>query len=153
MQKEGFLSEDVQIGVVEIHKTSSARLRLYYEINENIENPSIGDYFVIDDREGIVCNTGFPFKFGGTANPLHTKIAYGSLDIINVLSDVFGLAQLGSWAAPDKSARYPATIKLGDTFLEPIASDSDDEAALYSDDEPDEEEISTHSGKEDEVET
>lgn len=153
LQREGFLSKDVQIGIVEIHKTSSARLRLYCENNEIIENPSIGDYFVIDDREGIVCNTGFPFKFGGTANPLHTKIAYGSLDIINVLSDVFGLAQLGSWAAPDKSARYPATIKLGDTFLEPIASDSDDEAALYSEDESDEEEISTHSGKEDEVET
>ncbi|MDJ0800295.1 MAG: hypothetical protein QNJ51_26390 [Calothrix sp. MO_167.B12] len=153
LQKEGFLSGDVQVGIVEIHKTSSARLRLYYEQDETIDNPSIGDYFIIDNWEGIICTTGFPFKFSGTANPLHIKIAYGSLDIEDVLSDVFGLAQLGSWAAPDKPARYPATIKVGDTFLEPIASDSDDEAALYSEDEPDEEEISTQLSEKHEVET
>ena len=84
---------------------------------------------------------------------MHTKVAYGSLDIKYILSDVFGLAQLGSWSAPDKAARYPATIKVGDTFLEPIASHSDDEAALYSEDEPEEEDISTHLSEEDEVET
>ena len=153
LQKEGFLFEDVQVGVVEIHKTSSARLRLYYEQDEIIDNPTIGDYFIIDDREGIICTTGWPFNFFGTANPLHTKVAYGSLDIKYILSDVFGLAQLGSWSAPDKAARYPATIKVGDTFLEPIASHSDDEAALYSEDEPEEEDISTHLSEEDEVET
>ncbi|MCW5318868.1 hypothetical protein GTQ43_36040 [Nostoc sp. KVJ3] len=153
LQKEGFLSENINIGVIEIHKTSSARLRLYYEQDEVIENPSIGDYFLIDNREGIICTTGFPFEFSGTANPLHIKIAYGDLDMRNVLSDIFALAQLGSWAAPDKAARYPATIKIGDTFLEPIASDSDDEAALYSEDEPDEEEISRNLGEDDEVET
>ncbi|WP_460208003.1 hypothetical protein [Scytonema sp. NUACC21] len=153
LQKEGFLSEDVQVGVVEIHKTSSARLRLYYEQDEIIDNPTIGDYFIINDKEGIICTTGWPFNFSGTANPLHIKVAYGSLEIKNVLSDVFGLAQLGSWSAPDKAARYPATIKVGDTFLEPIASDSDNEAALYSEDEPDEEEVSTHLSEEDEVET
>jgi hypothetical protein len=153
LQKEGFLSENINIGVVEIHKTSSARFRLYYEQDEVIENPSIGDYFLIDNKEGIICTTGFPFEFSGTANPLHIKIAYGDLDMKNVLSDTFALAQLGSWPAPDKAARYPATIKIGDTFLEPIASDSDDEAALYSEDEPDEEEISRNLGEDDEVET
>lgn len=153
LQSEGFLPKDVQIGVVEIHKTSSARLRLYYEQEEKIENPSIGDYFIIDDKEGIICTTGWPFNFSGTANPLHVKIAYGCLEITNVLSDVFGLAQLGSWSALDKPARYPVTIKLGDTFLETIASDSDEEAALYSDDEPDEEEISAHLSEEDQEET
>lgn len=156
LQREGFLAEDVQVGVIEIHKTSSSRLRLYYEeTNEPsnaIENPSMGDYFVIDNTEGIVCTTGWPFIFSGTANPLHIRIAYSNLDldITKALNDVFSLSQLGAWAAPDKSARFPATIKLGDTFLEPIASESDDEAALYSEDEPDEEERGVYLTDEDE---
>lgn len=158
LQQEGFLVKDVQVGVIEIHKTSSSRLRLYYkptnEPSNTVENPSIGDYFIIDNAEGIVCTTGWPFNFSGTANPLHIKIAYSNLelDITQALSDVFSLSQLGAWAAPDKSARYPATIKLGDTFLEPIASESDDEAALYSEDEPDEEERGAYLTDEDEDE-
>lgn len=152
LQQDGFLPPDVQVGVVEIHKTSSARLRLYYERDEIISNPGIGDYFIIDDREGVVCNTGYPFTFSGTANPLHIVIASGDLEIKKVLTDVFALAQLGAWSAPDKAARYPATIKLNDTFLEAIASESDEEAALYSEDESDEEEWSTQLSDEDEAE-
>ncbi len=143
LKEEGFLAENIQIGVVEIHKTSSARIRLYYEENGRISNPSIGDYFIINDQEGTVCTTGNPFKFPGTANPLHILIAYGNLDIAKVLRDVFSLAQLAAWAAPDKAVRNPVTIKIGDTFIEHIASDSDTENALYSEYELDEEELET----------
>jgi hypothetical protein len=128
------LQQNVQVGVVEIHKTTMGRMRLFEERNNEICNPRIGSRFVIDDRQGFVCNTGWPFRFPGTASPLHISMAWGSLEIEKVLEDVFALSQL-AWSAPDKSSRLPVTIKLGDMFLQPIASRFDEEDALYGEDE------------------
>ena len=134
LKRDGTLPQDVRTGVVEIHKTTVGRLRLYEERNNEILNPRIGSRFVIDSRQGIVCNTGWPFRFPGTAAPLHVSIARGDLDIEKVLEDTFALAQL-AWSAPDKSSRIPITIKLCDMFLQPIASDFDEEDALYGEEE------------------
>lgn len=134
LKQDRVLPGDVQIGVVEIHKTTMGRMRVFEERNNEIFNPRIGSRFVIDSRQGIVCNTGWPFRFPGTVSPLHVSIAFGELEIEKALEDVFALSQL-AWSAPDKSSRLPATIKLGDMFLQPIASEFDEEDALYGEDE------------------
>jgi len=61
-------------------------------------------------------------------------IAEGALDIAWVLEDLFALSQL-IFAAPRGCARLPVTIKLDDDFLEPIAGEADEEAALYEESE------------------
>jgi hypothetical protein len=134
LKKEGILGQDVRIGVVEIHKTSAARLRIFDSENGAVRNPRVGAFFLIDEKQGIVCSTGWPFRFPGTVNPLHVSIAFGDLDIEKVLSDIFAFSQL-AWSAPDKASRLPITIKLGDMFLQPMASESDEEAALYGEEE------------------
>ncbi len=130
LKKDGILAQSLKIGVVEIHKTSAARLRIFDDRNGAVQNPKVGAYFLIDGKQGVVCTTGWPFRFPGTVNPLHVCVAFGDLDIEKVLSDIFAFSQL-AWSAPDKPSRLPITIKLGDMFLRPIASESDDEAALY----------------------
>jgi len=142
LKSEGVLTADAIVGVVDIRKTSAIRLRIVEERSDGLlVNPRIGAYYVPRDnsREGFVCNTGWPFDLPGTAKPLHACIIEGDLDIRWVLEDTFSLSQL-IWAAPDRCARLPLTIKLADDFLEPIAAESDAEKALYGDeDEPDEE--------------
>jgi hypothetical protein len=139
LRDEGVVDENVRMGTIEIHKTSSLRLRIFNRREGKIHNPDTGAYFVIDERQGIVCNTGWPFRFPGTAKPLLVTVASGDVEIEKALSDVFALSQL-AWSAPDKPSRYPVTTKLGDMFLRPIASESDEEAARYGDDEDDDEE-------------
>jgi hypothetical protein len=60
-------------------------------------------------------------------------IVEGNLDIEWVLEDIFALSQ-PCFTSPDKCTRLPVTIKLADDFLEPIASDADEDGARYGSD-------------------
>jgi hypothetical protein len=134
LQTEGVLPLDVVIGVVDIRKTTADHLRLGEgECLDAVQNPTIGSYYIVAPREGIVCTTGLPFRFPGTAKPLAAVVVEGALHIGWVLEDIFALSQL-VFTAPSRCMRLPLTIKLAHDFLEPIASDADDEAALYEHD-------------------
>ncbi len=130
---DGLLPAEALFGVVEIHKSTTSHLRLLLERQGRIENPEIGDWFNLNDKLGIVCNTGWPFRMRGTVRPLLANIVYGELEIGKVLEDEFGMAML-AWTAPDRPSRAPIVNRLGDFFLRPLASDADEEAALYDDD-------------------
>lgn len=133
LQTDGFLSSDAQYGVVEIHKSTSSRIRIFTADSGHITNPTIGTYFIINKTEGIVCNTGVPYRFPGTASPLSVRIAAGSVTLTHALHDIFALSQL-TWSAPDRPSRVPITTKLGDLFLRPLAADSDEDALYEADD-------------------
>jgi hypothetical protein len=131
LQREGVLADDLTVGVVDIRKSTADHLRLVEgEQLQQTQNCLVGSYYLLDRTEGVICTTGRPFRFPGTANPLTAVVVEGALDIAWVLEDIFALSQL-AFAAPDKCARLPVTVKLADDFLEPIASQADDESALY----------------------
>ena len=141
LKDEGVIGLDTLVGVVEIHKQSAYPLRMAEGIRlDSLDNPRVGSWFRLSDKDGIVCNTGAPFLTQGTAKPLHVRIADGDLEIERVLEDVFALSNL-TWSAPDKCQRLPITTKLGDTFLRPIASPADVEKALYGEEEEEAEEV------------
>ncbi len=124
--------------VVDIRKSTADHLRLVEgEEPQQMQNCLVGSYYLLDCTEGVVCTTGRPFRFSGTAKPLTAVVVEGALDITWVLEDIFALSQL-TFAAPDKCSRLPITVKLADDFLEPIASQADDESALYETELPDE---------------
>jgi hypothetical protein len=134
LKDENLLEKNASTGIVEIHKESAKKLRLVnLTDNGQLNNPTIGTPFIINQLEGIVCNTGWPFNLMGTVKPLHAVIAFGNLDISQVLEDIFSLSQL-IWLAPDKCGRLPVTIRLANDFLEPIASESDEDEAIYGED-------------------
>jgi hypothetical protein len=136
LQEEGVLPMDVVVGVVDIRKTTADHWRLAEgECVDAVQNPTIGSHYIIGAGEGIVCTTGLPFRFPGSAKPLAAVITAGALNIQWVLEDIFALSQ-AVFTAPDKCVRLPLTIKLAHDFLEPIASNADDEAALYEHDIP-----------------
>lgn len=131
LTRRGILPPDVVVGVVDIRKVTTEHIRLVEGVSvATARNPTIGSPWVLGPRDGIVCTTGYPFRFPGTSNPLAAVIVEGDLSIDWVLDDIFALAQ-PIFTAPDKCARLPVTIKLSDDLLEPIAAAIDDEATLY----------------------
>lgn len=129
---ENVLPEDVVAGVVEVAKRTSIGLRLMGQAPRDgrIHAPFIGSWTALNDHEGIVATTGYPFRFPGTPQPLHVRIVEGDLDIESVLFDTFAMAQL-AWAAPEASMRLPIDLKLIDDYLRSLAGEADDEAAVY----------------------
>ena len=143
LKGEGILVSDIEVGVVDIRKTTTEQVRMVEgESLETVQNCPVGSYSVLNQSEGVICTTGRPFRFPGTAKPLTAVIVQGTLDVPWMLEDIFALSQL-TFTAPDKCARLPITVKLADDFLEPIASKVDDEEALYETEASDELELST----------
>ncbi len=132
LKQEGLLAEDVVVGVVEISKRTAIGLRLLGQSPRDgrIQAPGIGSWCALNDCEGIVATTGYPFRFPGTPQPLHVRIVEGNLNIESVLYDTFAMAQL-AWAAPEASMRLPIDLKLIDDYLRSLAGAADDEAAVY----------------------
>jgi hypothetical protein len=129
--KEGVLPKDVVFGIVEIHKHTAMGLRIAAETqNRDLRNPKIGSWFAINEREGIVCTTGYPFELRGTANPLGVGVARGNLNLAYVLEDTFRMSQL-CWPVPDRCMRLPIDIKLCDDFLRSTAGHAEDDEAMY----------------------
>ena len=132
LKQENLLPDDVTVGVVEIAKRTAVGLRLMgqHPRDGRTQAPRIGQWCIINDREGIVATTGYPFRFPGTPQPLHVRVVEGELDIESVLYDTFAMAQL-AWASPEASMRLPIDLKLIDDYLRSLAGAADDEAALY----------------------
>ena len=135
LKKEGHLPDDVLFGVVEVHKSSAEGYRLADQTRDGkYRNPRAGSWSEIDSREGIVCTTGFPFKFPGTANPLCLRVMEGQLKLPHILEDTFAMSQL-CWSAPDRCMRLSIDLKLCDDHLRSIASFSDEDEGQFGDNE------------------
>jgi hypothetical protein len=130
---QNLLPSDLETGIVDVRKSTAHNVRIFAEPrSEMIVNPPIGFYKEFSERDGVLCTTGYPFRFPGTAKPLYVTISDGNLILKNVLDDMFALSQL-VFTAPDKCMRLPATIKIADDFLEPIAASVSQEEGLYDD--------------------
>jgi hypothetical protein len=132
--KEGRLPSDVATGMVEVHKSNSEGIRLVEETNDGaIRNPTIGAWKELDEDEGVVCTTGFPFRFSGTVNPLLVRIVAGDLNLEYALQDTFDLSQL-CWPVPDRCMRLSVDLKLCDDNLRNSAAAADDDEGQFGED-------------------
>lgn len=110
------LPPDVRVGVVEIHKTSATRPRLYQRIKGRFANPPMGLFARFSDYEGAVATTGFPMLKYGTAHPLYFEVVSGDIDIDDIAHDIYALSHL-AFASPGSCMRLPFTIALADFVL------------------------------------
>lgn len=121
LQKDGRLGSDLTAGTVEVHKQSAIPQRLFNIKGRDVYNPTVGDADILNDREGFLCTTGYPFAGRGTVNPLHIRLAGDSLNLEWVMEDTLAQAML-CYSAPDRCSRLPLVLKLCDLFLQPIGS-------------------------------
>jgi hypothetical protein len=133
LKTERRLASNVIIGAVEVQKTAINSIRVAQLGLDGYRNPKIGVALPLSDSEGIVCNTGYPFRLNGSVNPLHVRVARGNLDLMRVLEDTFRMSLL-SYPVPDRVMRLPIDMKLCDEFLRAVASESDEDEALYGED-------------------
>lgn len=133
LKRERLLAENVIVGAVEVQKTATNGIRVAQVGLDGYRNPRIGLALPLSNSEGIVCNTGYPFRLNGSVNPLHVRVARGSLDLMNILEDTFRMSLL-SYPVPDRVMRLPIDMKLCDEFLRAVASESDEDEALYGED-------------------
>lgn len=110
-------------GVVDLHKQSAIPLRIasHTSGHNKLENPIAGAFKPLNNQEGFLVNTGFPFQIRGTAKPLHLSLREGNIDYSNVAEDMFCQSIL-AFSAPDRSNSLPITIKLIDALLEPLSA-------------------------------
>ncbi|MFW9794969.1 MAG: hypothetical protein ACFFEE_11730 [Candidatus Thorarchaeota archaeon] len=128
LKRDGVLPDDATVTFIEIPKHSQIPLRIFeqYMVSEKktVRNPRIGTYMIVNNREAYICNTGWPFRHGGTVQPLYVRKVKGPMPIHACIEDVFCLASL-TWTRPEDCSRYPITIKLTDRYLCEIAGDYD----------------------------
>jgi len=131
LKKEGILSQDATLTIIEISKSAPVRLRLFDVSLRGgrtwVSNPQIGNYCIINKTEGYLCSTGRAFAHKGTVRPLHVRHIEGPLTIEQCLEDVFYLTCL-TWTRPEDCSRNPVTVKLNDRFLSEEATDFDENA-------------------------
>lgn len=127
---ENLLSQDVVMGGIEIAKKFSSDLRLVRETEDNLVNPTIGTSFTTGDTEGIVCTTGWPFAFKGTAAPKAVRLVQGDLNLDWIMEDIFRKSLL-AWSSPRASLSVPIDLKLCDEVLRAFGAEADDEEAVH----------------------
>jgi len=143
LKTDGVISPDAQFAILEIPKTSRARLRLF-DVTENgrerawIENPQVGCYWLVNKVDAYECSTGRAFPRRGTVRPLHVRYVDGQLPFGDCLEDLYSLTTL-TWTRPEDCTRNPITIKLTDRRLGEDASEYDADALEFHESEPQEE--------------
>ena len=85
---EGLLPGDILIGGIEIAKKFVSGLRLVHEVDDRLENPTIGTSLRTGDDEGIVCTTGRPFHLSRYGVIVAVRVVHGALDL-DWVTDVF----------------------------------------------------------------
>ena len=128
--KEGLLPSDLLVGAIEVHKRSTNAVRIAKLSANGPVNPRIGTAIEFPGNEGVVCNTGYPFKLNGSVDPLLIRVVKGSVKLSRVLEDAFRKSIL-SWPVPDRVIRLPIDVKLCDEFLRAVAADADEDEAAY----------------------
>jgi len=121
---DGIVDRDlIKYGVVDLYKQSAIpfRLALLTDSYNRIDNPVAGSYKVVNNDEGFLFNTGYPFQLRGTAKPQHLRLQSGNLEFLKVMEDLFYQSML-AYSAPDRSSSLPVTIKLIDTLLKPLTA-------------------------------
>lgn len=112
----------IKYSVVDLHKQSAVPMRIASHTNgfNKLENPMAGAFKKVNETEGFLYNTGFPFQIRGSAKPLHLTQVVGNTEFLKVIEDIFCQSIL-AFSAPDRSNSLPITIKLIDALLEPLS--------------------------------
>jgi len=146
LKREDALQTGIVTGAVEIHKNHASGLRMVAVEKDLVSNPLIGSWFAINEHEGLICTTGEPFGLRGTVDPLYVGVVRGTLNLEWILQDTFAMSQL-CWPVPDRCMRLPIDLKLCDDFLASVASEAQEDEAVYGGtDDPEVEETESVTG-------
>ena len=137
LHHEGYM-KGASASFVEIPKTSAVSFRLF-DVEalpggkERVENPGLGQYYVLNGRSGYICSTGREYLRQGTARPLNVRYVEGTMPFDRVLEDVYGQTCL-ALTQPEGCSRLPFSLRLTDIRLAEHAGDYDQDALSFGED-------------------
>lgn len=109
------LSHEFEFDVIEYHKTSLKRIRLWCR-NGVVENVLEGTYILLNSSNAILSPTGCATLNQGTSHPILVKKVNGATDIKIILQDIFSLTQL-NFSSPAIAQGHCLPIKRADEQL------------------------------------
>ena len=136
LHNEGLIRR-ASVSFAEIPKTSAASIRLFeveglHSGKERVDNPGLGQYYVLNGRSGYICSTGREYLRQGTAHPLNVRYVEGTMPIDRVLEDVYGQTCL-ALTQPEGCSRLPFSLRLTDIRLAEHAGEYDQDALAFGD--------------------
>ena len=126
LQERGSLASNCKYGMVEVHKRSSMRARVYRRSHGLFENPQMGTAILLGQSDAVLATTGAPMLTRGTAHPICLELADGDLPISDIAQDAYSLSHL-AYTAPDKCHRLMFPLGLSDLILRESTPGVDDE--------------------------
>lgn len=113
----GLLEDGAPVAVVDFHKSSAMRIRLWdRDRNGEDRHAFEGTAVLLDERTAVLTNTGAATLRQGTAEPV-VLVAHGDgVDMRAVLEDVHVATHM-NWSNPDVAQRLPLSLKRTDEEL------------------------------------
>ena len=112
----------VQVDVVDVHKTYAKGLRLWNRNGKGeVQRVLEGTALFLDEHTVILVSTGAPTLNQGTPNPVMLEAQTESVDMIFVAEDFYAASQF-NWSSPRTAQRLAITLKRTDDELKVHAS-------------------------------
>jgi hypothetical protein len=115
--ESGVLEEGARVDVIDFHKRSARRIRLWDRDREGTVRHALeGTALLPDGGRAVLANTGAATLNQGTAEPV-MLVAHGDgVDIRAVVEDVHATTHL-NWSSPSVAQRLPLVLKRTDEQL------------------------------------
>ena len=115
--ESGVFAQEVEVDVVDVHKTYAKGLRLWNRDSKGkVRRVLEGIALVLDKRTVILASTGAPTLNQGTTNPVMLEAKTDNVDLIAVAEDFYAASQL-NWSSPNTTQRLAITLKRTDDEL------------------------------------
>jgi hypothetical protein len=115
--RSGVLEEAVRVDVIDFHKSSARRIRLWdREGAGGVRHASEGTALLLDGRRAVLTNTGAATLNQGTAEPVMVVTHGNDVDLRAVVEDVHATTHL-NWSSPSVAQRLPLVLKRTDEQL------------------------------------
>jgi hypothetical protein len=124
---ENLLDKNVlKLGVIDVAKSTSIPVRAasFNGDYRALTNPDCGTYFILNNKDAFIFNTGWPYSVPGSSKPIHVSLTWGSIDFEKAIEDVFRLTQI-TFSSPDRPTSLPLPLKLIDTLIRDVAHEYD----------------------------
>ncbi len=117
LKLEAKLEDDFHCVSVNVKKTSN--FRIFSQNGNEVENPPIGSYYILDENRAFVTTTGYPILRKPTAKPLLIELVniVGTQDISKAVQDIYFLSEL-NWGSPSSAIKLPITIYYADKMVD-----------------------------------
>ena len=117
LAQNGFLTRGASVDVIDLHKSSTKKVRLWDRSKTGqVRHVLEGDGVLLNQQTVVLANTGAATLHQGTSDPIMLVDRSGADNLRNIVNDEQASCQL-NWSSPSVAQRLPLEIKRTDDEL------------------------------------